>query len=224
VQVQEERGQGAFERRARAAGDAEPRAGQLRGPGEIQDAHRLAEILVVFRLERQRRRAAMPADLDAEVLAVPVRNLVQRQVRDAEQQLPKLSGGLITLGIRRPDLLLQLPRPVLQLCGAPALAAGRLLHLPCHRPGLLPESVGCGDARRAAGEQRFKLIEVQLVAAPREAGNSRIAHLQQRARIVHQRPSLSSRPPAPDRAESLCVIILDYRMNTASVPLAAVLR
>lgn len=127
VQVEEEGRQRAPQRRARAPGDAEPRAGQLGGPGEVEDAHRLAEVHVILRLERESRWVAVAADLHGKVFAIAVRNLIQWQVRDAEQQIPQLSLSLVVFCIGVADPFLELTCPLLQRRDIFALT-GRLLH------------------------------------------------------------------------------------------------
>ena len=103
---------------------------------------------MILRLERERRWVTVAADLHGKVFAVAVGNRIQRQVRDAEQQLPQLSPSPVLFCLCLADLLLEPACPLLQLRDIPALP-GRLLHFLCHPVGLGTELVGRGDAAGA---------------------------------------------------------------------------
>lgn len=105
VQVEHERDEGAFQGGADTAKDAEAWAGEFRGPPEVENAHALAQVHMVLRLEGEGGRVADTALLDGEVLGVTVGCLVGRQVRDGEEEPGQLLPDPLLLGLRLADLL-----------------------------------------------------------------------------------------------------------------------
>ena len=149
VQVQEELGDGPLQLGADALEDGEPRAGQFRRPGEIEDAQALADGRVISRLEVEHRQIAPPAYLDGEVLRVAVRAAVLRQVRDLQQQRLQLVIQLLLPPLTGRDLRLQGPAAFYQLAGVLA-ALGRCLHLLRDPLGFRPRAFDLTDRGVAA--------------------------------------------------------------------------
>jgi hypothetical protein len=185
VQVQEELGDGPLQLGAGAAEDGEPRAGQLRRPGEIEDAQALADGRVIGRLEAEHRQIAPPAYLDGEVLRVAVRAAVLRQVRDLQQQRLQLVIQFLLPPLTGRDLRLQGPATPGQLAGVLA-ALGRGLHLLRNPPGFGPRALDLADRGVALAEQAAQKVQVQLVAAPGQPAHGIGGRVEQYPRIVHQ--------------------------------------
>ena len=187
VQVEEERREAALQRGAGAARDREPGPRQLRRPREVEDAHGLAEVDVVLRLEAVLRRCAPAAHLDGVRLGVAVRDGVQRQVGDREEDPVELPGEPLLLGLDVPDVLLQLAGALLERGDVAALPGARA-HLLRHPLGLGPELVGLADALVAAGEEVLQRRGVERVSAAREPADGVGSRVEEGAGVVHVEP------------------------------------
>ncbi len=105
VQVEHEVDQGAREPRAGAAQHRESRGRDFRGPLEVENAERFAQIPVRQRLEVERARLTVPANLDVVGRGPADRHARVRQVRQPEQRTAALILDRGELVVEHLDLL-----------------------------------------------------------------------------------------------------------------------
>jgi hypothetical protein len=167
VQLQQERGDRPLQPGTGTAGHAEPGTRQLGGASEVEDAQPLTELDVVPRLEVRRRRLAPAADQLGVLVGVAVRQVVARQVRDAQHDLVQLGGQLPLLLLELLDAGLQRAGVLLQR-GDVLTALGRRADLLRDPVGLRAGLVRLPDHGRALGEQLLQGDQVEGEAAARE--------------------------------------------------------
>ena len=202
VQIEHEVDQRPREPRAGAAQHRKPRAGDARGPLEVDDAERGAQIPVRLRREVERPRLADTPHLDVVGRARACRHAFVREIGQHEQRLIALVLDGVEPNIQLLDLLRAAPVGLLNRQGVETSPL-RLRNLVARRVLQALESLDFRNQTPPHGLERRDVLErfVEIETAPAQTGPDFGDVIANQRRIEHGRFILPSRSVESRRAD-----------------------